>query len=114
VVDRVHTIEIIEPLARQAKERLAALGYANVEVRHGDGFHGWPEAAPFDAIVVTAAAEFIPPPLIGQLKDGGRMIIPVGSPLRTQHLMLVEKKGDKVTTRNLMPVRFVPFTRAED
>ncbi len=114
IVGKVFTIEIIAPLARQAQERLAALGYANVAVRHADGFHGWPEEAPFDAIVVTAAAEFIPPPLIEQLKDGGRMVIPVGSPLRTQQLMLVEKRDGTVRTRNLMPVRFVPFTRAHD
>ncbi len=114
IVDQVYTVEIVPPLAKQAKERMKALGYDNVYVREGDGFYGWPEEAPFDAIVVTAAAEYIPPPLIEQLKEGGRMIIPVGSPLRTQHLMLVEKKDGQVTTRNLMPVRFVPFTRDRD
>ena len=114
IVDQVYTVEIVPPLARQAKERMKALGYDNVHVREGDGFYGWPEEAPFDAIVVTAAAEYIPPPLIEQLKEGGRMIIPVGSPLRTQHLMLVEKKDGQVTTRNLMPVRFVPFSRDRD
>ncbi len=111
IVDQVYTVEIVEPLAKQATERMKELGYDNVHVRHGDGYYGWPEEAPFDSIVVTAAADYIPPKLIEQLKDGGRMIIPVGSPLRTQHLMLVEKKDGEVTTRNLMPVRFVPFTR---
>ena len=87
------------------------LNYKNVEVITGDGYNGLPEHAPFDAIVVTAAAEHIPPPLISQLKDGGNMIIPVGSPFMVQTLMLVTKKGGKITTKSLMPVRFVPFTR---
>ena len=89
------------------------LGYNNVEVKVADGYHGWREHAPFDAIVVTAAAEYIPPPLIEQLKDGGKIVIPVGVPFRTQMLMLVEKKGEHVTTTSLFPVRFVPFTREE-
>ncbi|MDW7772293.1 MAG: protein-L-isoaspartate(D-aspartate) O-methyltransferase [Desulfobulbaceae bacterium] len=110
---RVHTIEIVPELARSAKERLRKQGYDKVEVRQGDGYHGWPEAGPFDAIVVTAAAEFIPPPLIEQLKEGGRMIIPVGSAFYLQHLVLVEKKDGEVTTSQLMPVRFVPFRRAK-
>jgi protein-L-isoaspartate(D-aspartate) O-methyltransferase len=76
-----------------------------------DGYNGWEQHAPFDAIIVTAATEYIPPPLISQLKDGGRMIIPVGSPFLTQTLMLVEKNGGKVRTRSLLPVRFVPLTR---
>jgi len=111
IVEEVYTIEIIEALASQAAERLKKLGYDNIHVRNADGYYGWPEEAPFDAIVVTAAADHIPPPLIDQLKDGGRMIIPVGSPLRVQQLMLVEKSDGETTTRNLMPVRFVPFTR---
>jgi protein-L-isoaspartate(D-aspartate) O-methyltransferase len=111
LVGRVYTIEIIEPLARQAVERLKALGYANVETRTGDGYHGWEEAAPFDAIVVTAAASHVPPPLIRQLKPGGRMAIPVGAPFMAQYLLLVEKKTDgAVTTRQILPVRFVPLT----
>jgi protein-L-isoaspartate(D-aspartate) O-methyltransferase len=113
LVANVQTIEIIPDLARSAKNRLERLGYANVEVREGDGYHGWPEAGPFDAIVVTAAAEFIPPPLLQQLKEGGVMIIPVGSPFHVQHLMLVRKQEGRITTRKLMPVRFVPFRRAE-
>ena len=115
IVEKVYTIEIVEPLAKSAGALLQELGYDNVEVRHGDGYYGWPDAGPFDSIVVTAAASYIPPPLIEQLKEGGRMIIPVGSPLRTQQLMLVEKKeGGEVQTRSLMPVRFVPFTRTDD
>ncbi|MCL7488840.1 MAG: protein-L-isoaspartate(D-aspartate) O-methyltransferase [Desulfobulbaceae bacterium] len=113
LTDRVYTMEIIPELAEDAKDRLQKLGYANVEVRQGDGYNGWPEASPFDAIVVTAAAEFIPPPLIDQLKEGGRMIIPVGSPFYVQHLMLVEKNQGRITTRKLLPVRFVPFRRSE-
>jgi protein-L-isoaspartate(D-aspartate) O-methyltransferase len=112
IVDHVYTIEIVEPLSRWATERLEVAGYTNATVQHADGYHGWPEHAPFDAIVVTAAAPHIPPPLIEQLKDGGRMIIPVGSRFRTQQLVLVEKQGDRITTRNMLPVRFVPFTRA--
>jgi protein-L-isoaspartate(D-aspartate) O-methyltransferase len=112
-VDSVFTIEIIGELASIAKERLARLEYGNIVVRHGDGYFGWEEKGPFDAIVVTAAAEHIPPPLIEQLKDGGRMVIPVGTPFRVQTLMLVEKNGDKVSTRSLMPVRFVPLTRGK-
>jgi protein-L-isoaspartate(D-aspartate) O-methyltransferase len=90
------------------------LEYSNISVRQGDGYYGWEEAAPFDAIVVTAAAEHIPPPLLAQLKDGGKMIIPVGSPFMVQNLMLVEKNGESITTTSLMPVRFVPFTRDRD
>jgi protein-L-isoaspartate(D-aspartate) O-methyltransferase len=111
LVGRVYSIEIIEPLARQAAERLKALGYANVETRAGDGYQGWEEAALFDAIVVTAAASHVPPPLIRQLKPGGRMVIPVGAHFLAQYLLLVEKKADgAVTTRQILPVRFVPLT----
>jgi len=111
LVKEVFTVEIIEELAASAKERLAELEYDNVHVRHADGYHGWKEHAPFDAIIVTAAAEHIPPPLVAQLRDGGVMVIPVGSSFRTQYLMLVEKKDGEISTRTLMPVRFVPFTR---
>jgi protein-L-isoaspartate(D-aspartate) O-methyltransferase len=114
IVDHVYTVEIIEPLAEWAEERLKLAGYENVTVKHADGYYGWEEHAPFDAIVVTAAAPHIPPPLIEQLKDGGRMIIPVGSRFRTQQLVLVEKDGGRVTTRNILPVRFVPFTRDDE
>ena len=109
---RVFTIEIVPRLAAEAEERLARLGYDAVTVRSGDGYHGWPEHAPFDAIIVTAAATTIPPPLIDQLKPGGRMIIPVGARFVTQQLVLVEKDAaGTVTTRQMLPVAFVPFTR---
>jgi len=111
IVRNVYTIEIVPELGDAAGERLRNLGYKNVEVRIADGYDGWPEQAPFDAIIVTAAAEYIPPPLLKQLKEGGRMIIPVGAPFFTQMLMLVEKKRGQITTRQLMPVRFVPFRR---
>ncbi len=111
--DEVYTIEIVPELAGWGEGNLRKSGYENVEVKHADGYYGWEVHAPFDAIVVTAAADHIPPPLIDQLKDGGRMIIPVGSPFQVQNLMLVEKSGREVTSRSLMPVRFVPFTRAE-
>ncbi|BCR03232.1 protein-L-isoaspartate O-methyltransferase [Desulfuromonas versatilis] len=107
----VFTVEIIPELAESAGKRLTELGYAKVRVRQADGYFGWAEQAPFDAILVTAAAEFIPPPLLEQLAEGGRMIIPVGSPFLVQTLMLVEKRRGKVTTRSLFPVRFVPFRR---
>ena len=114
LVGRVYTIEIIEPLARRAAEQLKTLGYANVQTRVGDGYHGWEEAAPFDAIVVTAAASHVPPPLIRQLKPGGRMVIPVGAHFLAQYLLLVEKQADgAVTTRQILPVRFVPLTGGE-
>jgi protein-L-isoaspartate(D-aspartate) O-methyltransferase len=107
----VATIEIVEPLAVDAKERLRRLGYATVTTRAGDGYEGWPERAPFDGIVVTAAASHVPPPLVRQLKAGGRMVIPVGVPFQVQQLLLVEKQRDgTVTTRQVMPVRFVPLT----
>jgi protein-L-isoaspartate(D-aspartate) O-methyltransferase len=107
----VFTIEIIEPLGNVAKERLKQLNYKNVHVRIGDGYYGWEEHGPFDGIVVTAAASHIPPPLIQQLKPGGRMVIPVGSRFMVQQLVVVEKdaKG-KLTTRQILPVRFVPLT----
>jgi len=113
IVAEVYTIEIVPELGEKVFKRFKKLGYENVKSMIRDGYHGWPEKGPFDAIIVTAAAEFIPPPLIKQLKDGGKMIIPVGSPFMVQKLMLIEKKGDKTTTKNMMLVRFVPFTRGE-
>ncbi|MFA6971008.1 MAG: protein-L-isoaspartate(D-aspartate) O-methyltransferase [Gallionella sp.] len=107
----VYSIEIIAPLGKQAGERLKSLGYHNVETRVGDGYYGWPEVSPFDAIMVTAASSHVPPPLLKQLKPGGRMVIPLGTQFMTQYLMLVEKQQDgTVTTRQLLPVRFVPLT----
>ena len=107
----VCTIEIVEPLAREAAERLRALGYTRVRTRVGDGYHGWEDCGPFDAIIVTAAASHVPPPLVRQLKAGGRMVIPVGPPFLAQHLMLVERREDgTILTRQILPVAFVPLT----
>ena len=112
LVAKVYTIEIVEPLGRQAAKVLGELGYRNVEVRVGDGYGGWPAVAPFDAIIVTAAPAAIPQPLIDQLKPGGRMVIPVGEMFYAQELLLVHKESDgKTTTRRTLPVRFVPLTR---
>lgn len=113
LVDKVCTIEIVPPLGEGAAARLAELGYDNVETRIADGYHGWPECGPFDGIVVTAAADHVPPPLVEQLAPGGRMVIPVGGAFATQHLTLVEKTASgEIRARQLLPVRFVPFTRA--
>ncbi len=114
IVDSVYTIEIVEKLGLKAKKLLKSLEYPNVTVRIGDGYHGWKEKAPFDAIIVTAGAESIPQPLIDQLKDGGRMIIPVGPHRGVRQLVLVQKKGEKVKKKDLMAVRFVPFTRKKE
>jgi len=113
IVDSVFTMEIVPELYQSASVRISELGYDNIKIKFGDGYYGWQEHGPYDAIVVTAAAEFIPPPLIEQLKEGGKMIIPVGSPFMVQSLILVNKKKDRITTTNLMSVRFVPFTRQE-
>ncbi|MCK5192208.1 MAG: protein-L-isoaspartate(D-aspartate) O-methyltransferase [Desulfobulbaceae bacterium] len=111
LTSQVYTIEIIKTLQKSAAKRLKSLGYTNVETKLGDGYYGWEEHAPFDAIMVTAAAGQIPPPLIKQLKPGGRMIIPVGGAFMTQYLILVEKRIDgTVSTRQILPVRFVPLT----
>ncbi|MEX2150473.1 MAG: protein-L-isoaspartate(D-aspartate) O-methyltransferase [Steroidobacteraceae bacterium] len=111
LVTRVQTIEIIAPLADSATARLRELGYDNVQVKSGDGYYGWPDHAPYDGIIVTAAANSIPPPLIAQLKPGGRMVIPVGAPFHTQDLILLRKDPDgKVTTTSVLPVAFVPLT----
>ena len=115
LVDQVFTIEIIDELAKRASEVREKQGYKNIKTRTGDGYYGWQEYAPFDVIVVTAAAGHIPPPLIRQLKPGGRMVIPVGIRFMVQQLVLVEKddKG-KVSTRQILPVRFVPLTGDHD
>ena len=109
IVDTVFSIEIVQPLATEAMERLERLGYANVIVRWGDGYAGWPEKAPFDAIIVTAAAPAIPRPLVEQLKEGGRMVIPRGEASEVQQLLLLEKKGGVLHEREVLPVRFVPL-----
>ncbi|HMP73256.1 MAG TPA: protein-L-isoaspartate(D-aspartate) O-methyltransferase [Kiritimatiellia bacterium] len=112
IVNRVYTIEIVPELADLSANRMKELGYENVVVKEGDGYFGWEEHAPFDGIIVTAAATHIPPPLIEQLKPGGRLVIPVGPPMQVQNLMLIEKTEDgEIRQRSLMPVRFVPFTR---
>jgi protein-L-isoaspartate(D-aspartate) O-methyltransferase len=116
LVAQVYSIEIIEPLGTAARQRLRTLGYKNVEVRVGDGYFGWPEKGPFDSIIVTAGADHIPPPLVEQLKPGGKMVIPVGDVFQTQMLMLVTK-GNKglhdIQVRNLMPVGFVPLVSGQ-
>jgi len=113
VVDSVFSVEIIPELFAAAGARLSSLGYTNAVTRCADGYFGWEEKAPFDAIVVTAAADHIPPPLVRQLKDGGTMVIPVGSPFLVQSLLLVKRHGEQIQTKNLMPVRFVPLTRGD-
>jgi protein-L-isoaspartate(D-aspartate) O-methyltransferase len=111
LVRQVYTMEIIEPLALEATERLARLGYGNVEVKFADGYYGWPEKGPFDAIIVTAAINHIPPPLVAQLRPGGKLVVPVGERFAVQHLLLVHKLDDgRVQIRQILPVRFVPLT----
>jgi protein-L-isoaspartate(D-aspartate) O-methyltransferase len=109
IVKEVYTIEIVEPLARSAKERLQELGYKNIKVKAGDGYQGWPEAAPFEAILVTAAPDHIPEPLIRQLKEGGRMVLPVGT-YPYQELKKIIKKSGRAEVSNILPVLFVPMT----
>lgn len=114
IVKEVYTIEIVRELGEQTGRLLKELGYDNIHLIIGDGYNGLEEKAPFDAIIVTAAPENIPPPLIAQLKEGGRMVIPVGEPSTIQTLMLVEKRNGKIRKTHLSPVRFVPFTRQKD
>jgi protein-L-isoaspartate(D-aspartate) O-methyltransferase len=109
LVAEVYTIEIVEPLARQAEADLRRLGYTNVHVRAGDGYRGWPEQAPFDAIIVTCGPEHVPQPLADQLRDGGRMIVPVGEH-EAQNLVLLRKQAGKLAQHAVLPVRFVPMT----
>lgn len=109
LVAEVYTIEIVEPLAQRAGSDLKRLGYTNIHVRAADGYQGWPEAAPFDAIIVTCAPERVPQPLIDQLKDGGRMIVPVGES-GSQELVMFHKRGGLLEKRGVLPVRFVPMT----
>lgn len=110
LVAEVYSIEIVEPLAQSARTTLQRLGYGNVKVRTGDGYQGWPEAAPFDAIIVTCAPERVPQALVEQLKEGGRMVIPVGEAGAAQVLYLMEKQGSKLKAKAVLPVRFVPMT----
>jgi protein-L-isoaspartate(D-aspartate) O-methyltransferase len=112
IAAEVYSVEIIEPLAGESADRLQRLGYKNARVKHADGYLGWPEQAPFDAITVTAGADHVPPPLVEQLRRRGRMVIPVGEPHGEQSLVLVEKGRDgRITTSNITPVLFVPLTR---
>lgn len=114
IAGEVYTVEIIGELAASAEERLRRLGYGRVHARRGDGFDGWKDAAPFDAIIVTAAAGFVPPPLVEQLKPLGRLVIPVGSVYGAQNLILIEKAKDgSVRTQTLLPVAFVPLVREQ-
>jgi protein-L-isoaspartate(D-aspartate) O-methyltransferase len=111
LAEEVYTIEIIPELHERATDQLRELGYINAHTRLGDGYYGWPDQAPFDAIIVTAAASHIPPPLTSQLRPGGRMVIPVGGRFQVQQLTVVDKdEQGEVTTRQLLPVRFVPLT----
>ena len=111
LVREVRTIEIIEPLGHSASARLLRLGYSNIHSRIGDGYYGWPEYGPYDAIIVTAAAGHVPPPLLTQLRPGGRLVIPVGSRFFVQDLLLVKKNlAGQLSTRQILPVRFVPLT----
>jgi protein-L-isoaspartate(D-aspartate) O-methyltransferase len=110
---KVYSMELIEELARQAKQRLRRQGCTNIEIKIGNGYHGWSEHAPFDKVIVTAAPDLIPPPLLHQLKAGGKMIIPAGLP-DAQQLVLVEKNGDgKVTTKEILQVRFSQLEETE-
>ena len=107
----VYTIEIVEPLGTEAAERFVRMGYTNISSRIGDGYYGWESEAPFDSIVVTAAASHVPPALLDQLRPGGRMVIPIGGSFQVQQLMLIEKMEDGgIKTRQMLPVRFVPLT----
>jgi len=112
ITPKVFTIEILPALADAARKRLRELGYPTVQVKTGDGYLGWPQQAPFDAIIVTAAPGKIPPKLVEQLKDGGRMVVPVGEP-PAQRLTLVEKQGGRLKITNLAPVAFVPMVHGE-
>lgn len=114
IVDTVFTIEIVKELAKESAERLSNLGYKNVVVRSGDGYNGWIEHSPFDIIIVTAAAEEIPKPLIDQLAENGSLVIPVGEPGSVQELILLTKKRGKIERKQLTLVRFVPFKRSDN
>ena len=110
IVNQVYTMEIKEKLHKKASQVLTSLGYTNIQPRHGDGYFGWEDAAPFDAIMITAAVNHIPPPLLKQLKDGGRLILPLGNPFLYQNLTLVTKQKGDYTTKQITGVLFVPMT----
>jgi protein-L-isoaspartate(D-aspartate) O-methyltransferase len=111
IISHVYSIEIVPELALESYERLKKLGYGNITVKYGDGYLGWPEHAPFDIIIVTAAADQIPAPLVDQLAENGRLVIPVGEPMAVQELIQIEKKNGKLIKSRLTSVRFVPFKR---
>ena len=110
IVKEIYSVEIKKKLQMNSTQLLSALGYRNISTRHADGYFGWPDAAPFDAIMITAAVNHIPPPLLKQLKDGGRLILPLGNPFSYQNLTLVTRNGDEFTTRQITGVLFVPMT----
>jgi protein-L-isoaspartate(D-aspartate) O-methyltransferase len=110
ITSHVYSIEIKKKLYKQASNTLKILGYNTVQLRHGDGYFGWPEAAPFDAIMITAAVDHIPPPLLKQLKEGGRLALPLGNPFSYQNLVLVTKKDNELTVKQITGVLFVPMT----
>ena len=112
LASHVYTIEIKEKLFKNASNTLKIYGYKNVMSRHGDGYFGWPEAAPFDAIMITAAVDHVPPPLLAQLVDGGRLVLPLGHPFAYQDLVVVTRKGGTYTVDHVLPVSFVPMTGA--
>jgi len=112
LAEHVYTMEIVEPLFEAARERLRRLGYSSVTIKCGDGYHGWKEHAPYDAIIVTCAPDHIPEPLVDQLADGGRMVVPVGPPGGYQTLWLVERRGEETKSKRLMGVAFVPLIGA--
>ena len=111
IVDHVYSIEIIPELAENARKKINQLGYKNITIKQGDGYKGWPEFAPFDIVIVTAACDHIPQPLVDQLAENGRLVIPVGEPGQVQKLILIVKKNGKIKQETLTLVRFVPFTR---
>ena len=111
IVDQVYTIEIVKELEEIAKKRLTHLGYKNINTKYGDGYKGWPEFAPFDIIIITAACDHIPQPLIDQLNENGRLVMPLGKPSEIQDLILLEKKNEKIVEERITQVCFVPFTR---
>jgi protein-L-isoaspartate(D-aspartate) O-methyltransferase len=110
LVEHVYSVEIIPELAERARKIIERLEYNNISIRHGDGYYGWGEEAPFDAVIVTACSREVPPPLVGQLAEGGRMVIPVGAPFGVQELVLGEKRGQEIVYRETLPVQFVPLT----
>lgn len=110
VAKQVYTVEIKEKLYHKAKKTLKSLGYSTIQTQHSDGYFGWPEQAPFDAIMITAAIDHIPPPLLKQLKDGGRLVLPLGNPFSYQNLVMVTKQGEDLSVKQITGVLFVPMT----